>query len=488
MKLINFYTRLIESLGLIVEDGYVMTQSGGQIKLDNVPLVLPTKHHKKTYIENGKLVKYLFNPLNEGLASRRKDITWMMKVLNVNVNSTVLSLMSDIVSSIDKDTKSISLELATLINELSEIKGNAKKLVLESTIKMFEKFTPKTQFVKVYLRVPSKKKSQKFTLGVSIKSPLLEDLESGRLDIRRRVDKDLLERLLQYLVGGLLEFKTESNHDHFPEVEAILNTLIPLENYFKDIADTLGFENIYPECKITPDDIANLNRLYSAVQMVPDTDNFEPETTVSDYQLHTPTIQNQYVSAGEVDESVEKTTTSTYQEESSGDEMISIEEARRRREQEFQQRQSQMMGQAGYSGGYAVPQTTMTPNQYPVTGVNTGYSVGGQYQAVPTTTPPRPMVQRDQQGFFVVGPQGQRIPTDQLGRPLPQQQVSYPQAGYGTPPRPVVQRDQQGFFVIGPQGQRIPTDMNGNPIPQQTYGTGYGTPPFDPDPVGGQPY
>lgn len=193
MKLEDFYSETVKSLGLLIEDGFVMTPDVKKNKVlyvDKLPLVIPTKEHTDTLTENNngiiKPIKTLFNPLRENeINGTSSSIKKMKSIVDIRLSysiSATFELLLKLVN--DKDLqKKTSLDLKAFIGTLKEARTqNVKDIVTPATIEKWSKIYSNTLrstskgILHNYLKPGGVKDNVKYNRLCSVEFPLYNDL------------------------------------------------------------------------------------------------------------------------------------------------------------------------------------------------------------------------------------------------------------------------------------------------------------------------
>ena len=154
-RLIKFYRKIINMLGLIVDDdGFIkVPTSNGKSRLlmhKGLPFVLPIHKHIGTLTEtdengNSKKVKVLFNPLAEdALSGTNPSLDRMKSIIDKRLNYGYIVAIQLILALAESKNlqKDADMELTAMIANLSFIKNkNITKVVDETSIKNFEKLS-----------------------------------------------------------------------------------------------------------------------------------------------------------------------------------------------------------------------------------------------------------------------------------------------------------------------------------------------------------
>jgi hypothetical protein len=287
MKILEFYENVVKSFGLDYDENHYIIAGEEQAKIDGLPLVLPTKYHNKTAVKNNRAVKYIFNPLMENITTIRKDLEYLLKVLNINANMTVAMMFRDIVENLDKDSDTLSIDMVSLLNNLNKAKGKAKKLIDAESEKLFAKLLTSPNFLEFRLIRGMQQGDKKVKFGIKINSPLLEYISSGEADddkdFKRRKDRDFVRLLLEELVGELIGKNIGSNHSRSPDVVAVLKLNLVLAEYFDILGEDLNINNPYPEILYDKELLdKELNKLISKAKLITDTEEFIVEDDLDD--------------------------------------------------------------------------------------------------------------------------------------------------------------------------------------------------------------
>ncbi len=216
MKVLDFYTKVLTSIGLnVTSDGFIKTGERNLIANEK-PFVLPTKEQLSnltTLNSAGEYVaqKILFNPLKENVI--KKDGVVIQKVrkrIEVHINYQALTISNMLLQlGRTKEAKNISIRLNQFLVLLESTDNkNIKTLVDPGVIEAWDKLTETSMtnsnfmLVKVYLKRNIKKEGEKYFRGLTITSPLLEMLDSDELPLKLR-PKDI--RIFKVIINYILK-------------------------------------------------------------------------------------------------------------------------------------------------------------------------------------------------------------------------------------------------------------------------------------------
>ncbi len=221
MKLIKFYTSVIESLGLhSTSDGFIKHENEN-IPVNNKLLVMPVKEQLSnlTHLNNNgeyEVIKTLFNPLKENLIKKDSDaINYIKKIMEINFNSQALAI-SKLLLELGKgkqENKNLSLELNQFLILLETTRRpNTKELIDEPLVNAWETITKNVitkssnRLIKLYAKKNIKKEGETYYRGLVLSSPLLDLIEEEDLTIKiRPKDKRVFKILINYMLTRMTQ-------------------------------------------------------------------------------------------------------------------------------------------------------------------------------------------------------------------------------------------------------------------------------------------
>jgi len=225
----EFYTKVAESLDLVIKDGYLMVKSGDDLKqltAGGVPFVLPTRDNITTMLDtdatgNVVTVKHLFNPLDETVVRGDSATLSKLKTLVGVKLANKVAVMGSLLLTVAA-TPELQAKTGVLINKflmrLGEAKNPGVKDVVDAkTIDAWNNlytasFEPRSSsMIKVYVKKGGKIGSVKCNRVTTIKSGVYEELrklnKNEKLNGVRLRNKDIVvfKILLEYMLEGVTE-------------------------------------------------------------------------------------------------------------------------------------------------------------------------------------------------------------------------------------------------------------------------------------------
>ena len=280
MSIIDFYTKVIHSLKLIVsQDHFVQAKVGDvnkTITISGKPLVLPTKAHIDTALdtdENGtvSVSKVLYNPLNEdtikgdslSLKQTKDTVERRLSYTFAGLGEMLLTLAED--PSLQKKTP---MDINNFLMSLSGSSKEAKQQVDKKSITLWSKIyqksleiDPSKSYLKSYLKRVTKVNGVKYNRMMVISFPFYDELLTADRDTTffgvglRKKDIEVFKRIHEFLIDDMdnnatITFGSEDNES--PGFIAVMSAYIKLGNKFNRIAGKLKFvdEETYDYIKI----------------------------------------------------------------------------------------------------------------------------------------------------------------------------------------------------------------------------------------------
>jgi hypothetical protein len=306
MNLLDFYKSTLTSLGLsITDDDYVKIDVGNgklvTLTTNGKPLVLPTKEHINTAVDNdeetGKLVttKILYNPLNEDVI--KGDSTSLKKTKDIietrlaHSFAGVCELLLTLASNKKLQSKT-NMEINKFLASLSDADNpGIKQIVDDKTIDLWGKLyaktldhTVKTKLLKLYLKKSGKHDGVKYNRLCVLSLPLLEDIqaadrETDVLDIKlRNKDIKVFQLLHTYVFKDIDEHNTFSIGSNDPESPGFIslfklyltigNRLNHISKSLKDINAEL-YDSVHLNLKVTLKELDVLNNYAGELAVIP---------------------------------------------------------------------------------------------------------------------------------------------------------------------------------------------------------------------------
>jgi len=262
-KVIDFYSKVVKSLGMnITSDGFIK-QENKNVVLNQLPMVLPVQeqlNHLTEANDYGEYIpiKTLFNPLKENLVKKDSLVTkHMMRVLEANINfqaTMATNLLLELGRS--EDHKNLSLRLNKFLILLEHTKtGNTKELINDSMINVWRKLIEsKHKFIKIFLKKNVKKEGEKYFRGIVISSPLLDAIEDGTDLPAKLTGKQI--RVIKVLINYIMH-SVKNSEDNVLEASnnAVSPTLMVVLKAYKKSTERLN--KLLKELEIVDKNIAS---------------------------------------------------------------------------------------------------------------------------------------------------------------------------------------------------------------------------------------
>jgi len=273
MELINFYKRVLETLGLkVTEDNFVTIPKADKdvpLKENSTPIVLPTKEHVETLLdkdETGNIVpvKFLYNPIDETVlkgdsVSLKKTKIAAVNTLTGSLGGTARLLLE--VASNDKLQTRTPMVVNDFLKRLSEAKNpGIKKIVDDATLEKWEKiftssFEPgMTRLIKVFVKKGGVLDGIKYNRTATFKFPVYEELVTMEKDNKlngvtlRNKDITVFKILFEYLVPELdssAKVAYGSNDTTAPGFVSLFKLYLKIMTHIQQVLKAL--EGVYKE-------------------------------------------------------------------------------------------------------------------------------------------------------------------------------------------------------------------------------------------------
>lgn len=219
-KVVDFYEKVVKSIGLDVNSNGVISVDGTDVLVDNKPLVLPSKENIDTLVaknDDGTLTitKVLFNPLSENaLKAEGPGITKMVYVSRIMLSSSFLAAGKLLL--ILAKTKELQGSTPMFINEFLGKLG--KEPIDDKSIENWEKICDKAGPMAVDIK--NKKLGnvggEKFIRLASLTYSVYDELKNNKehvahgVKIRAR-DKEVFRALCELLIPGIEEVAADNS-------------------------------------------------------------------------------------------------------------------------------------------------------------------------------------------------------------------------------------------------------------------------------------
>lgn len=221
----EYIKQLVESLDLQLNDDVIMIDDKTTVKIDGLPLVVPTKYNVDTLVEpiDGKIkpVKVLFDPFTDDLIKQNRVLTLLKKYMavlsNVSITHIVESLLQ-LASDVDlqKDAPSHLQKYLAGYASLA-IKGKYK--VDTKTVSAFRKIVAakhaKLHYVMFYLKKGGKLNGQIYRRLLRIHFPFIDDFKKieDTLKCENIVLRDKDYKAIMYTLNFIFPDREEGNYD-----------------------------------------------------------------------------------------------------------------------------------------------------------------------------------------------------------------------------------------------------------------------------------
>lgn len=219
-KVVEFYSKVVKSIGLDVNSNGVISVDGTDVLVDNKPLVLPSKENIDTLVaknDDGTLAitKVLFNPLSENaLKAEGPGITKMVYVSRIMLSSSFLAAGKLLL--ILAKTKELQSNTPMFINEFLGKLG--KEPIDEKSIENWEKICDKAGPMAVDIK--NKKlgslNGEKFIRLASLSYSVYDELKNNKehvvhgVKVRAR-DKEVFKAICELLIPGIEEVAADNS-------------------------------------------------------------------------------------------------------------------------------------------------------------------------------------------------------------------------------------------------------------------------------------
>jgi len=302
MDINEFYTKVAESLDLVVQDDYLMVPTGDDLKqltVGGVPMVIPTRDSISSMLDkdaagNIVTVKHLFNPLDETVVRGDSVTLTKLKTLVSVKLANKVAVMGSLLLTVGSNPEHQS-KTGVLINKFLMRLGEAKNpgvkdAVDAKTIDAWNNlysasFEPRmSALLKVYVKKGGKIGSAKYNRVTTIKSSIYEELcklnKNEKLNGVRLRNKDItvFKILIEYLLEGITTNGTimyGSNDPTAPGFVTIMSAYLTHANKIQMLVK--GVKGVDPEWEdaassaltITLNDLKDVSVFDAALSKIP---------------------------------------------------------------------------------------------------------------------------------------------------------------------------------------------------------------------------
>lgn len=306
MKLLDFYKKVIESVGLTYDDdGYIKAilsnNESSLVMVDGKPLVLPLRNQIESMysIEEGKtvIIKSIFNPLKEDIVSgENSSLHKLRNMISRLLSHRIASVGNYLLAiAIDKDLQTKApIDINLFIGTLNEARQhNVKAVVDDETVNKFTHLFGKTLeelpiskgFVSMFPRKGGVIGGNKFNRVTTAKFNIYHELKSMTKDDRelhgvklRNKDKIVFEKLFKFILGDDIDkLAIGSNDKQSPGFISVFTIYNILSQRINEMVDSLAFmddpdlDKLKIEFKLTNDEISNVAIYEKELKLIPDT-------------------------------------------------------------------------------------------------------------------------------------------------------------------------------------------------------------------------
>ena len=304
MKLIDLYKNTITSIGLGYSSDHFITNpmaNNKQVSVDKLPWVLPTPDRIKlaTQNNNGKieLVTTLFNPLKENAVNGDStSLKKMRNVMDVNISHRV-SLIGEYLIKLGMDPKlqtKATMNVKLFLSSLMNLRTPGRKVLcddkaLKNWIDTYDNSLdlPESKgMFHIYKKKGGKVDNVKYASAVYVDFPIFRELlklekSEGLFDLNyRSKDKEIFQAIYRQIFGNEIDTETlanGSNNNECPSYQSLMSVYLVVVNKINRALSDLSkifkdaeLETYILKHEIEPEHIANLDKLISEVETIPE--------------------------------------------------------------------------------------------------------------------------------------------------------------------------------------------------------------------------
>lgn len=265
MKLLDFYTSMVESVGFTVsEEGGIISGNGVNIENDfQIPIMLPTKENLDSILsQDGKVQKIMFNPLIEDVFTKKNSNISLEKCITFSNMKLIYSLSNIgllLISAIDDTDSNFKLndfyeKVALVMKKLT----NVKKLVDDNTENIWSEVITNSIMDAEYKAIMisqvkrGKIGKESYNYVTSIHSPLLDYILEKETDNEkitellgvkvRPKDVGIIKSILTFMLNGIMEEDGSKlsigSNSEYAALESYLTLYITIVEYFNEITES----------------------------------------------------------------------------------------------------------------------------------------------------------------------------------------------------------------------------------------------------------
>lgn len=315
MKLLDFYTNMVESVGFTVnENGGII--SGNDVNIENdfqIPIMLPTKENLDSILsQDGKVQKIMFNPLIEDVFTKKNSNISLEKCITFSNMKLIYSLTNIgllLIHAIDDTDSNFKLndfygKVALVMKKLT----NVKKLVDDSTENIWSQIITNSIMDPDYkaLMISQVKRGKidkdSYNYVTSIHSPLLDyilEKETENEKITeilgtkvRPKDVGIIKAILTFMLDGIMEEEGSKlsigSNSEYAALESYLTLYISIVEHFNDVTESCKSidADFYKEAKInlklSLDDLKLLPDLKRSAITIPNEKSLDKTSTLKE--------------------------------------------------------------------------------------------------------------------------------------------------------------------------------------------------------------
>ena len=272
MDINEFYTNILKSLDVTVQDGFLMIDDGDKLvnyTHNGLPIVLPTKQHVSSLLDkddegNIITVKHVFNPLDETVIKGDSiSLTKLKDLVSVRLPNRLYiagALLLSVAENKAHQSKTGMMINQFLVRLTEAMNPGITKIVDSKTIDKWTSImdasfkSGNTKAVKVMLKKGGKIGSVKYNRVTTFKFPLYEELckleKNGRINgvVLRNKDITVFKIIYEYLIEGINErgiVNQGSNDNESPGFISLMSLYLTHMSKIQEVIS--GISGVDPE-------------------------------------------------------------------------------------------------------------------------------------------------------------------------------------------------------------------------------------------------
>ena len=302
MSIIEYYTQVIENMGLTVsEDGYIYVVDGKDKSLvmsNGKPLVLPTKDHIESIYSkdedgNPVITKLLFNPLNEDVVKGDSESFKKIKNIVEYKLGHLLFAAGELLLTLGSDKKlqgKTNLEINKFLSKLNKANNQGIKAIIDDKsldhwCNIYKNCLAKSEkAINIFVKKKGKVDDVNYVRVATLSSNIYEALSNATTEISvygvklRNKDITVFKSVFEYLIEGIEDegiLSIGSNNGEAPAFLSLfsiyLRVMDKINKVFKYLThvDKKTCEHYKVDNLMTEEQLEDITGFKSELSMIP---------------------------------------------------------------------------------------------------------------------------------------------------------------------------------------------------------------------------